>query len=72
MRNLNRDQRNIGGAVLCGDDRRDILVGLKFDHEVDFLPDQQVGIALRDFGVVLIVDRDQFDSLCGCRSLYAV
>ena len=45
-----------GFAVLGGDDRRDVLVGLELDDEVDFLAHQDVGVALRDLGVVAVVD----------------
>ena len=63
MRNLDRDQRDVRVAVFCGDDRRDLLVGLELDHQVDALADQDVGVALRDLRVVAIVDRDQLDAL---------
>ena len=56
MRHLDRDQRNAGLAVLRRDDRRDVLVGLELDHEVDLLAHEHVGVALRDLGVVAVVD----------------
>ncbi len=63
MRNLDRDQRNVRLAVLGGDNRRHVLVGLKLDHEVDLLAHQHVGVALRDLRVVAVVDADQLDAL---------
>ena len=65
MRHLDRDQRNVGFAVLRRDDRRHVLVGLEFDDQVDFLPDQDVGVALGDFRVVAVVDADELDPLGG-------
>ena len=46
MWNLERDQRDVGFAVLGGDDRRDVFVGLKLDDEIDLFPHQHVGVAL--------------------------
>ena len=63
MRNLDRDQRDVGFAVLRGDDRRDVLVGLELDDEIDLLAHQDVGVALRDLRAVAVVDRDELDAL---------
>ena len=51
-----RDQRDVRLAVLGGDDRRDVLVGLELDDEVDLLAHEDVGVALRDLRVVAVVD----------------
>ena len=51
-----RDQRNAGVAILRRDDRRDLLVGLELDDEIDLLAHQHVGVALRDLRVVAVVD----------------
>ena len=56
MRHFDRDQRDVGLAVLGGDDRRDVLVGLELDDEVDLLADEDVGVALRDLRAVAVVD----------------
>ena len=56
MRHLDRDQRDVGLAVFGGDDRRDVIVGLELDHEIDLLAHQDVGVALRDLRVVAVVD----------------
>ena len=71
MRDLDRDQRDAGLAILRRDDRRDVLVGLELDHEVDLLAHEHVGVALRDLGVVAVVDRDELDSLRRRRALQA-
>ena len=45
------------------DDRRDVLVGLELDDEIDLLAHQDVGVALRDLRVVAVVERDELDAL---------
>ncbi len=72
MRNLDRDERDVRLAVLGGDDRRDVLVGLELDHEIDLLAHQDVGVALRDLRAVAVVDRDELDALRGGGALQAV
>src|SRR5204863_434094 len=47
VRHLERDERDPGLAVLGGDDRRDVLVGLELDDEIDFLPHQDVRVSLQ-------------------------
>ena len=61
MRHLDRDQRDVRFAVLRRDDRRDVLVGLELDDEIDFLAHEDVGVALRDLRVVAVVDADELD-----------
>ena len=56
MGHFDRDERDAGLAVLRRDDRRDVLVGLELDDEVDLLAHEDVGVALRDLGVVAVVD----------------
>ena len=63
VRHFDRDERNARVAVLRRDDRRDVLVGLELDDEIDFLAHQDVGVALRDLGVVAVVDADELDAL---------
>ena len=63
MRNLDGDERDVRLAVLGGDDRRDVLVGLELDDEIDLLANQDVGVALRDLRAVAVVDRDELDAL---------
>ena len=71
MRHLDRDERNVRLAVLGADNRRDVLVGLELDDEVDLFSNQNVGVALGDFRVVPVVERDQFDALRGGGALEA-
>ncbi|MGH9581588.1 MAG: DUF1905 domain-containing protein, partial [Bryobacteraceae bacterium] len=52
--------------------RSDILVGLKFDHQIDILPNEQVRIVLSDLGVVAIIERDEFDAFGRRRALQAL
>ena len=63
MRHFDGDQRNPRLAVLRRDDRRDVLVGLELDHEVHLLAHEDVGVALRDLGVVAVVHADQLEPL---------
>ena len=56
MRHFDRDQRDVGLAVLRRDDRRDVLVGLELDDQVDLLTNEHVGVALGDLRVVAVVD----------------
>ena len=72
MGNLDRDERDVRFAVLGGDDRRHVLVGLELDHQIDLLAHEDVGVALRDLGAVAVVDRDELDALCGGGALQAV
>jgi hypothetical protein len=48
-----------------------MLVGLELDHQVDFLAHENVGVALRDFRAVAIIERDELDSFGRCGSLEA-
>ena len=63
VRHLDRDERDVRFAVLGGDDRGDVLVGLELDDEVHFLAHEDVGVALRDLGAVAVVDADELDAL---------
>ena len=56
MRHFDRDERNVRLAVLGRDDRRDVLVGLELDDEIDLLAHEDVGVALGDLRVVAVVD----------------
>src|ERR1700722_14151127 len=56
MRDINRNKRNVGLPKLRGDNRRDRLVRLKFDHQIDFFANQQFSISLRRRRVVSIID----------------
>jgi hypothetical protein len=69
MRNIHCDQGNARFAIRRRDNRSDVLVGLKFDDQVHFFAHQQVGIAPCDLRVVAVIERNEFDSLCNCRSL---
>ena len=71
VRDFQRDQRNPRIAVFRGHDRRDVLVGLEFDDEIHLLAHQDVGVPLRDLGVVAVVDADQLQALRGRRALQA-
>ena len=68
MRYLDRNQGDIGFPVLRRDDGRDLLVGLEFDHQVDFLAHQHIRVALRDLGVVPVVhEMSSTPSACAAR-----
>ena len=59
MGDLEGDERDLRIAVFRRDRCRDVLVGLELDDEVDLLTDQDLGVALRDFRVVAVVDADE-------------
>jgi len=40
-----------------------VLVGLEFDHQIDFFTNEDVGVALCDLRIVAIVERDELDAL---------
>ena len=71
MWNLDRDQRDVRFAILGGDDRRNLLVGLEFDDEVDALAHENVGVALRDPRAVAVVDANELDAFGGSGALQA-
>ena len=71
MWNLDRDQRDVRFAILGGDDRRNLLVGLELDDEVDALADENVGVALRDPRAVAVVDANELDAFGGSGALQA-
>ena len=71
VRNLNRQKWNVCLAILSGDDRRHVFVGLELDHQIHFASDQQIGIALSGFGIVLVVNGKQLNSFRGCCTLQA-
>ena len=72
MRNLDGDHRDVRVAVLGGDDRRDLLVGLELDDQIDALAHEHVGVALRNLRVVAVVDRDQLHAFRRRGTLQAV
>ena len=61
VRDVDRDEWNVGLEVFSGDVGGDDLIGLKFDGEVDFLADEVIGAAQGDLGLVAVVDGDEFD-----------
>ena len=63
MRNVDGDERDVGFAVLRGDRRRHRLVGLKLDHEIHAVADQELGVLQRDLRLVAVVDDDDVDAL---------
>ena len=69
MRNLDCNQGNIRGAVLCRHDRSNFLVGLKLDDQIHFFAYEKIRVALSDLGIVLVVYNDQLDALGGGRPL---
>ena len=71
MRNLERDHRNARLAILRRNDRRDVLVGLELDDQINFLSDEHIRVPLRDLRVVAVVEADQFEPLRGGRALKA-
>ena len=71
VRHFDRDQRDVRFAVLGRDDRRDVLVGLELDDQIDLFAHEDVGVALRDLRVVAVVDRDELDALRGGGALEA-
>src|SRR3954466_9274103 len=71
MRNINRDHGNAGFAILCSDDWGDGFVRLELDCQIDLLAHEQVGIALGNFGVITIVERNEFNPFRLSRPLKA-
>ena len=61
MRHFDRDERDVGLAILGRHNRRDVLVGLELNHEIDFFAHQDIRVPLRDLRVVPVVHRDQLD-----------
>ena len=71
MRNIDGDQGNAGFAILCRDNRSNLLIGLELDDQVHFFAHQQIGVVLRDLRVVAIVQRNQLNSFHRCGALQA-
>ena len=71
MRHVDGDQRNVRFEVLRRDRRRNGLVGLELDDEIDALANEVLGIAQGDLGLVAVVDNDQLDVLAVGRTLEA-
>ena len=71
MRHLDGDERDAGLAILRRHDRRDVLVGLELDDEIDLLTNEHVRIPLRDLRAVAVVDADELDALRRRRPLQA-
>ena len=58
LRNVDRQAGNLRLPKFVSDDRGDGFIDLKLDHEIDTLPDEEVGISEGRLVVVLIVDDD--------------
>src|SRR5256886_14503427 len=71
MRNIYRDHGNAGFAILCGDDWGDGFVRLELDCQIDLLAHKQVRVALSDFGVIPIIERNEFNTFSLSRPLQA-
>ena len=63
MGDLEGDERDLRIAVFRRDRCRDVFVGLELDDEVDLLTDQDLGVALRDFRAVPVVDADELHAV---------
>ena len=62
---LNRNDGDIGGEELGCDDRRDALIGLEFEDEVDAFADENVCVTQCFARAIAIVERDQLDVFAG-------
>src|SRR5437868_3284522 len=69
MRDINSNHRNAGLAIFGRHNGSDFFVGLKFDCEIDLLAHQKIGVSLRNFRAVSVVQRDEFDTFSSSRSL---
>src|ERR1700733_14596097 len=69
--NVDGDNRNSRARKRVSDQRRDVFVDLKLDHQIHTLADEFLGIAQSHFGVVLVVDQDQVNARIGCGSAQA-
>ena len=56
MRHLDRDERDPCLAILGGDNRRHVLIGLELDDQIHLLADEDVGVPLGDLRAVSVVD----------------
>src|SRR6202011_3869777 len=65
MWDLNRNYRDVGFQELRSDDRRYALIGLIFEHEVDVLADEQIGVAQRFLRAVSIVHNYEANLFAG-------
>ena len=61
VRNIDRDERDLGLHVFRGDGWRDHFIGLKLDDQIQLLPDQIIRAAQSDFRLITIVRHDQLD-----------
>ena len=63
MRNVDGDHRHARLVIARRDGRRDRLVGLELDHQIDARANQLLGVAERDLRLIAVVDDDQLDLL---------
>src|SRR5882757_2623689 len=61
MRYVDGNHRDVGIPILGCDYRRNVFVSLKFNREIDLFTDEQIGIPLRRFCAVSIVQGYEFD-----------
>ena len=71
MGDVDGDEGDVGVEVFGGDGRRDGLVDLELDGQIDALADEVLGVAKCDLGLVAIVDDDELDVLTFGRPLEA-
>src|SRR5215471_14359443 len=69
MRDFYRDQWDVRCPVLLCDNGHNIFVRLELDYQIDFFANQKIGITLRDLGIVLVVQADEFDAFSIRRAL---
>ena len=63
MGNVDGNQWDLRFVVLGRNRRRHRLVGLKLDHQIDTVADQQLRVLEGNLRLVAVVDDDQFESL---------
>ena len=71
VRNIDDDHWNSGFPIFVSNDRRDRLVSLKFDGKINFFANQKVGVALRSFSAIPIVEGNKFNAFFSCCALEA-
>jgi len=62
MRNIDRNQRNLRPSDLIPNHRRDLLLYLELNVQVDLAANELLGILNRSGGVVAVVENEQIDA----------
>ena len=64
MRNVDGNHWDSRLEKLLGDGRRDRLVGLEFDYQINFFANEMVRITQRYLWIVAVINHDQFEMKC--------